>query len=87
MKDVMSLANIYTNNQLCRDRLHKWVWLKQEMYKRGEHYACDSEFCGSSCPNSAVFKKKKNQMLVRFYFHILSLFLLRTIKTKNEIEY
>jgi hypothetical protein len=32
MKDVMSLANIYTNNQSCRDRLHKWVWLKPEMY-------------------------------------------------------
>jgi hypothetical protein len=37
MKDVMSLANIYTNNQSCRDRLHKWVWLKPEMYKRGEN--------------------------------------------------
>ena len=35
LKDVMSLANIYTNNQSCRDRLHKWVWLKPEMYKRG----------------------------------------------------
>jgi hypothetical protein len=21
----------------CRDRLHKWVWLKPEMYKRGEN--------------------------------------------------
>jgi hypothetical protein len=31
------LANIYTNNQSCRDRLHKWVWLKPEMYKRGEN--------------------------------------------------
>jgi hypothetical protein len=37
MKDVMSLANIYTNNQSSRDRLHKWVWLKLEMYKRGEN--------------------------------------------------
>ena len=37
MKDVMSLANIYTNNQSCRDRLHKWVWLKPEMYKRDEN--------------------------------------------------
>ena len=37
MKDVMSLANIYTNNQSCRDRLHKWVWLKPEMYKRGKN--------------------------------------------------
>jgi hypothetical protein len=35
MKDVVPLANIYTNNQSCRDRLHKWVWLKLEMYKRG----------------------------------------------------
>jgi hypothetical protein len=23
--------------QSCRDRLHKWVWLKPEMYKRGEY--------------------------------------------------
>ena len=30
-------CNIYTNNQSCRDRLHKWVWLKPEMYKRGEN--------------------------------------------------
>ena len=37
MKDVMSLANIYTDNQSCCDRLHKWVWLKPEMYKRGEN--------------------------------------------------
>lgn len=37
MKDVVPLANIYTNNQSCRDRLHKWVWLKPEMYKRGEN--------------------------------------------------
>jgi hypothetical protein len=37
MKDVMSLANIYTNNQSCRDRLYKWVWLKLEMYKRDEN--------------------------------------------------
>jgi hypothetical protein len=34
---VMSMANIYTNNQSCRDRLHKWVWLKPEMYKMGEN--------------------------------------------------
>ena len=33
MKDIY----IYTNNQSCRDRLHKWVWLKPEMYKRGEN--------------------------------------------------
>ena len=33
IKDVVPLANIYTNNQLCRARLHKWVWLKPEMYK------------------------------------------------------
>ena len=37
MKDVVPLANIYTNNQSCRDHLHKWVWLKPEMYKRGEN--------------------------------------------------
>ena len=37
MKDVMSLANIYTNNQSCRDHLHKWLWLKPKMYKRGEN--------------------------------------------------
>ena len=56
--------------------------------------ACIKVILNSVCCKTVVWaimsnqvKKKIKCQLVRFYFRILSRFLSRTIKTKNEIEY